>query len=256
MFNTIVNYFGYTFYPIVILFLIAYLVLLVKRNRTETNLSVLIASGFFVLLFPVLYFVCNKIGQGAECYRFFWLFPLNIILGFLVVSLWKHENYDKETGVILLIAIVGFCGNVLFANDISLVAENIYEIPEEMIEICDDINADCLGREVRVVGESEVMICIRQYSSNLCWGYTGRGQMVQADEDEFSSMYIDDTQYRVAMAIGQNQYIDGTDFYDDLKTMDTDYLVVLKDNEVTNRLYENAFDKLYSTEHYEIYKIK
>ena len=256
MLNIIIDYFGHSIYPIVLIVLISYLLFRVWKEKSVVDIAMLVGMAAFILLFPALYFVCSKIGQEAECYRFFWLIPLNLVMAYLVINLWKHENFNKESGMILLFLTAALFGSVLNQRSIIKAPDHLNAIPKEVTEVCDAINADCERNEVRVVGEPEFMIGMRQYASNLCWAYTGRGQMMQAQTDELNESFFDDPQYRIAMAVGQNQYIREDNLFEDFKTLDTQYVVVSNENDIRNHFFEDSFELLIETNGYAIYKVK
>ena len=123
-----------------------------------------------------------------------------------------------------------------------------------MIEIAEMINSEC-EEDVRLIAPSQVMIQIRQYSGNLCWAYTGRGQMMIADDDGVIDSMKEDPQYRLALAVQQGIYLDETVLQGDLESMLVDYVVLTNNSDFANHLSNDILKLIGNTENYSIYKV-
>ena len=75
MLSVLYNYYGKTVY--LMLLILLFLCLWTKRENILAK-KVLVAVTLFCLSFPILYYICEKIGMKDVSYRMFWLIPLSI----------------------------------------------------------------------------------------------------------------------------------------------------------------------------------
>ena len=251
MIGKITSYFGTTCYPLILILFLLYLILSRKNKRSK---QILFSIIVFCFLFPFLYILCNFIGQEAETYRFLWLFPLNCIFAFLAVSICRKTAFDKTVVAMVVCIMILLSGSVLLVPSSIKMPENVYELDDEVIEIAEMINSEC-EEDVRLIAPSQVMIQIRQYSGNLCWAYTGRGQMMIADDDGVIDSMKEDPQYRLALAVQQGIYLDETVLQGDLESMLVDYVVLTNNSDFANHLSNDILKLIGNTENYSIYKV-
>lgn len=251
MIGKITSYFGTTCYPLILILFLLYLILSRKNERSK---QILFSIIVFCFLFPFLYILCNFIGQEAETYRFLWLFPLSCIFAFLSVSICRKTAFDKTVVAMVVCIMILLSGSVLLAPSSIKMPENVYELDDEVIEIAEMINSEC-EEDVRLIAPSQVMIQIRQYSGNLCWAYTGRGQMMIADDDGVIDSMKEDPQYRLALAVQQGIYLDETVLQGDLESMLVDYVVLTNNSDFANHLSNDILKLIGNTENYSIYKV-
>lgn len=251
MIGKITSYFGTTCYPLILILFLLYLILSRKNKRSK---QILFSIIVFCFLFPFLYILCNFIGQEAETYRFLWLFPLSCIFAFLAVSICRKTAFDKTVVAMVVCIMILLSGSVLLVPSSIKMPENVYELDDEVIEIAEMINSEC-EEDVRLIAPSQVMIQIRQYSGNLCWAYTGRGQMMIADDDGVIDSMKEDPQYRLALAVQQGIYLDETVLQGDLESMLVDYVVLTNNSDFANHLSNDILKLIGNTENYSIYKV-
>lgn len=251
MIGKITSYFGTTCYPLILILFLLYLILNRKNERSKQFLFSIIV---FCVLFPFLYIFSNIIGQEAETYRFLWLFPLSCIFAFLAVSICRKTAFDKTVVAMVVCTMILLSGSVLLVPSSIKMPENVYELDDEVIEIAEMINSEC-EEDVRLIAPSQVMIQIRQYSGNLCWAYTGRGQMMIADDDGVIDSMKEDPQYRLALAVQQGIYLDETVLQGDLESMLVDYVVLTNNSDFANHLSNDILKLIGNTENYSIYKV-
>lgn len=252
MVGKVISYFGTTCYPVVLIILIAYLIWNKKSDRSKCVLYALI---LFVIGYPILYIACNRIGQEAETYRFFWIIPLGITWAYGMVFLWRKKKLCLGCGLLLFALTFWMFGFSKIDKDNWSIPDNAYVLSDEIIDLSDMILDDVSGRPAKVIGEPEVMIQIRQYSSDLYWAYTGRGQMVMAQSSNVDEEYSTDFQYRLAMAIQQGIYIDEALLLSDLHGLGAEFIMLSNDNAFVEHLPEGTYSKLGSTKHYSAYKM-
>lgn len=251
MTETITAYFGMTCYPVLLIILLIYLG---RGFRCERKLNILCAVILLGILFPVLYAGCKAIGQGAETYRFFWLVPLSIVAAYLAVEICRKMDFDRLVIGVAAGVMIVVLGSVLFNRSTWKLPQNVYALDKEIVSVAQIIRQDCKDRNVKVIGEPQVLIQLRQYDGNLCWAYTGRGQMVAAEQDEIQDEMRDDPQYRLAMAIQNNNLINEDMLKTDLESLDVDYMVLPDTCEMMQYLPDDFMQLIDQTDHYDIYK--
>ena len=60
-------------------------------------------------------------------------------------------------------------GTPVYSSPLYTPAENIYHVPQEVVDICDAIKVD--GREVMAAFPEEFLLYVRQYSPVVCMPY-------------------------------------------------------------------------------------
>lgn len=245
------SYFETTAYLIVLLLFLVYL--LMHRNDVLLR-HILFAYVIFGVLYPIVYLLCALVGQNAESYRFLWLFPLSVIWAFGMVVLWKHYGESICSFLVLVFITVVVLGTILLSSRTWRGISNEYALDDEVIDIANMIEKE-KDSGARIIGEPQIMVQIRQYSANICWAYTGRDPMVWAGNCEVDETYRDDCQYRLAMAIQQGEYLDEEALESDLRSLDTKYIVISRDNGFVDHLSKESYGLLGTVGQYKIYKM-
>lgn len=143
--------------------------LLVKRREGEK----LFWRSYVLFLFLVIYnpFLIWRLvallGLDDEYYRFLWLIPMTIVLAYsgsrLILDGKKKWRPVYLAGVILAILL---CGKTIFSRSWEWI-ENIYKIPDEVIEICEIIRADSPKEEPCVAADFDLDVLINQYAPDI-----------------------------------------------------------------------------------------
>ncbi len=127
---------------------------------------VLLALYFNPLFCKVLYSVI-----GDEIYyRILWLIPVTTVLAYSITNF--YQNLKGKVKMIFLAAasvMVMISGSFIYQNDHFRKADNLYHIPQTVVEICDAIEVE--GREVMAVFPREMLQYVRQYSAMICMPY-------------------------------------------------------------------------------------
>ena len=251
MLDMITSYFGMTMYPLV---LIIFMIYLMRGFQSEIKKCLCCSILFFLLLLPILYNVCKAIGQGAETYRFFWLLPVSLIVAVLMTDVCRKAPGDPLVIHVMIATCIVSFGTVLFLGDTWKMPDNAYALDDEIVDVARLVNADCKGQDVRIIAEPQVMIQLRQYSGNLCWAYTGRGQMLDATDEEILDHMVDDPQYRLAMAIQQNVILNEDTLKNDMNGLKVNYVILPAESDLPSHFPVDYMNPVEHTKHYEIYK--
>ncbi|MFI3236957.1 MAG: hypothetical protein R3Y47_02875 [Lachnospiraceae bacterium] len=134
-----------------------------------------------ILLTPITYEVITSVVDTDIYYRFFWILPMMPTVAYAMVMLVrKIQPKTKKENAILVLCIAGILvlsGDFVYNNWRFSFAENIYHIPQEIVDVCDAVELE--GREVLVAFPLDQMQYVRQYNAKICMPY-GRDSLVAA----------------------------------------------------------------------------
>ena len=157
---------------LVALYICALLFLFFKEKETYKRVLLVYLPFFIiaVLLLPVTYRVVSTVIDEELYYRFFWMLPMTLVIAYAAVEVYHlyRGKYKKLLALVLALAIIA-CGDFVYDNWRYAKAENIYHIPEEVVEICDLLHTE--GREVMALFPMELMQYVRQYDATICMPY-------------------------------------------------------------------------------------
>lgn len=159
-------------------FMLMYVVALIYLwyfEKDKVKKAVLVTSSvvFAVLfVFPLFsYFFIEKMDELDTYYRFLWLWPTAIVSSyatFLILGRIKK----KWIQIVLFAGLIGcisFGGVYMYEMPTLYKAENAYQIPECVIEMCDDMIIE--GREIEAVFPDEILQYPRLYSAYVVMPY-------------------------------------------------------------------------------------
>lgn len=130
-----------------------------------------------ILFLPVTYRLISNIIDEELYYRFFWLFPMTLTIGYAMIQAYhKYQGRHRRLLAGAMAVVIMICGDFLYDNWRYTRAENKYHIPQSVVELCDFMHAD--QREVMAVVSAELIQYVRQYDSTICMPY-GREILVE-----------------------------------------------------------------------------
>jgi hypothetical protein len=110
-------------------------------------------------------------------YRILWLLPVTVVISYGIVHLFHHlSERKKPIFIILCVGLILVSGRYIYGDVHFQKAENIYHMPQSVVEICDFIAVD--GREVMAAFPKEMIPFVRQYDPTVCMPY---GREVQLE---------------------------------------------------------------------------
>ncbi len=178
----------------IILMLVAsaiYLIVNEQSLKKKIMLGVvplLILVGF---LFPVtkILFVA-AFDEGSDTYyRLLWLIPMYIVIGYAackIIFSFKKSMYQRIAFVVSL-AIIAATGSLVYLSQHITPAENLYHIPQRVIDVCDVIAPADDEPRVRAAFPSDMVHFVRQYDTDILMPY-GR-EMVVTQWDYYNPVY-------------------------------------------------------------------
>ena len=130
-----------------------------------------------VLLLPVTYKVVAMVMDVEVYYRFFWMLPVTLVIAYTAVQVYHMYQGKYRTLVALgLTLVMVLSGDFVYNNWRYSKAENVFHVPQTVVELCDLMHAK--GREVLALFPEELMQYVRQYDSTICLPY-GRNVLVE-----------------------------------------------------------------------------
>ena len=206
-----------------------------KKGATKTitvSFPVYVLLIFFCPLW-IIYF--NKAEDGEVLYRILWMIPMAVIVCFaLIEAVFMLPKKHRTLAFLVAVAVIIISGRYIYSNPHFSKADNQYHVPKEVVEICDDIRIE--GREVRACFPMEFIQYVRQYSPYVCLAY-GRTVLLGSGFNEYSNVE----------EFLAEKVLDMEGFAEELRCVDTPYLVLEKEREMTEKpeTYGFKFVKAY-----------
>ncbi len=165
-----------------------------EKEKWKRILFVYFPLCVLVVFFNPLAFRLVYEFAGEEIYyRILWLLPISMTISYCGVNIiYRLQEKKRLVGVIGYLGLIMVSGKCIYGNPHFSRAENIYHMPEAVVEICDEIVIE--GREVMGVFPKEMLQYVRQYTPLVCMPY-GREELVPqwlADNPMFVLMEEDE----------------------------------------------------------------
>ena len=178
---------------ILLLFLASAIYLIITEQSVKKKimlgiLPLLIFLGFLIPVTKILYVAAFDDGSDTY-YRLLWLVPMYAVIGYaacrLLFSL-KKSMYQR-IGLAVIAAVIAVTGSLVYASQHMSVAENLYHIPQSVVDICDVVAPEEGEPRVRVAFPGELVHFVRQYDTDILMPY-GR-EMVVTQWDYYNPVY-------------------------------------------------------------------
>lgn len=228
-------------------FMLLYIVALIylwtfEKDKVKKAILVTSSVVFAVLfVFPFFSYVfIKKLGEIGTYYRFLWLWPTAIVSSYAAFHLLsrikkKIIQIALFAGLIICISIGGV---YMYDMPTLFKAENVYQIPECVIRMCDDMIIE--GREIEAVFPDEILQYPRLYSAYIVMPY-GFEMLQFQNEDEIHDIMkeIDIDVPRLASLCEQNSI---------------HYIVLNKNRNLSANLSDYNYEFFGSYGDYDVYK--
>ena len=156
-------------------------------------------------------------------------------------------NLKKDSvrrGVLaLIVLIIGVTGSFVYANQYMSVAENLYHIPQNVIDICDLIAPEDGEPRVRAAFPSELVHFVRQYDTDILMPY-GR-EMVVTQWDYYNAVYE---------VMEKPEVIDATALLEATRQTKCHYIVLADSRKINRNLCDLGLNSVASIDGYTIYE--
>ncbi|MGN1180676.1 MAG: hypothetical protein ACI4SD_05620 [Suilimivivens sp.] len=172
-----------------VLTLAAWIYLLVTEKNKKKRILFVYAPVLILLLFlfPVSRKAFVAAGlDGETYYRVLWTIPFGMITA---CGACRFFGRHKRIGLVITSALIILCGNYVYKSGYISKAENLYHIPDTVIEICELIHPEDADEnmQVMVVVPEELVHFVRQYDSDIRMPY-GR-EMIASQWDYYNEVH-------------------------------------------------------------------
>lgn len=170
-----------------ILFLAAIVYLLInEKNRPKRILFIYCPVIVLLLFFNPLFFGIFAYAAEEEIYfRLMWLLPVAVVIAYAAVAIMDALKGKARMGFgITAVLVICVSGKLVYSSPLYSVAENMYHMPQAVVDICDAIEIE--GREVMAAFPDEFLLYVRQYSPVVCMPY-GR-EAITGYYNEFNAL--------------------------------------------------------------------
>lgn len=214
-----------------ILYLLALLLILYAGSRRERTLfipqAVILLITVYNPLFPIL--LDRIFDVNSEYYRFFWITPVVILVPYAAVKLISGAGSHRAVTVVLVAAMFAAGANPVFAGGLKI-SENIYKVPDELIQICEMIHEDSGSEYARVFFEYEYNMEARQYDPRILLCVDREDYLYAVNYSYTEEMLSDDEKpvNRILALLVRNVSMDSEVFCDALEKTGTQYVVLTK----------------------------
>lgn len=228
---------------ITIWFLIALLYLFIKEKRKPIRVMFIYVPVAVLLVFfnPLFISLFYRMADGEIYYRLLWLLPVTPVLAYSTVALYGGLKERAKTVFALGAAfLIMISGSYIYHNEFFQKAENLYHMPQAVVDICDAIEIE--GREVMAVFPAELLQYVRQYSPTVCMPY-GREVIVN------SQYYYNDLYDAM-----EEEIIDAAKVGEWAKRYWCVYIILPSEKEMEGSLRDYAYDFYDEIGGYTLYK--
>lgn len=160
-----------------VLFFVALIfVALSETNRSNRTILLYGSISLLVIIFcPLTYYVYMRYVDVNTYWRFFWLIPVGIGLAYVGTRI---ASTHPQTGLIMMAVVFILGGSFCYTSLPQFrKADNLYQIPEEVIAVADYIReGNSNGEDAKVAVGPEMLPYIRQYDTSIVMPY-GREQL-------------------------------------------------------------------------------
>jgi hypothetical protein len=160
----------------------------IKKKIILGILPLVILAGFLLPVTKIVYVAVFDDGSDTY-YRLLWIIPMYAVIAYgACKALIRMKRASVRRGSFaLMLVIIAVTGSFVYGNQYMSVAENLYHIPQNVIDICDVISPAEGQPRVRAAFPSELVHFVRQYDTDILMPY-GR-EMVVTQWDYYNAVY-------------------------------------------------------------------
>ena len=210
------------------------------RKAVLVYTSVAVLGLFFFPLFS--YFVIDIMGEEEIYYRLLWALPMGIVIAYAAVKFLGaiKKKWLQAILLLLLCAYIAIGGHLIYKSPQFSRAENIYQVPDAVVQICDAIVVP--GREVMAAFPAELVPYVRQYSAFVVmpYGYDSLVERWGLGEDLEVEMSKDVSDAKLLSELAMEE---GCHF-----------LVINQNHVIAGDLADYDYTLILQTEGYDVYK--
>ena len=183
--------------------------------------------------------IYNKLDEGTY-YRLLWLLPTTLVIAYTAC---KIIDTHTRLGVIVMAVILALSGTIVYAGSNVSIAENEYNLPDEVIELADMVKPDEGRERVWAAFPPLLVHYVRQYTTDIMLPF-GRDSLVDhwnAPMNPLFDLYMEPTMDAAKLS----EY--ATKYY-------CNYVIVEKSKKVIGDIEANNFEYVGETANYTVYQ--
>lgn len=230
---------------IVIWYLAATIYLAFTEKRKPIRIMFVYMPCMVLLIYfnPYVTWLVSKYIDYEIYYRILWLLPMTAVIAFAVVEIYGRLQKQKKVWFAVVAAgLIMVSGSFVYRDGFFKKAENMYHIPQNVVDICDAIKVE--GREVMAVFPKEMLQYVRQYSPVVCMPYGRDVTVEQWDFIEDNALYN----------LMESDEIEAQRLAELAREAWCAYIILPEDKKLQGSLETYDFDKFGQVDGYVIYK--
>lgn len=176
------------------LIVIWYLAATLYLALTEKKKSIRVMFVYMPIMVLLIYFnpavtwLVSEYIDYEIYYRMLWLLPVTAVLALTIVRICgRLEGIKRLVFGFAAAGLIMVSGSFVYRDNLFQKAENIYHVPQTVVDICDAIKVE--GREVMAVFPKEMVQYVRQYSPVVCMPYGREVTVERWDLMEDNELY-------------------------------------------------------------------
>ncbi len=214
-----------------------------KKKILLGILPIVILAGFLLPVTKIVYVAAFD--ESDTYYRVLWLVPMYVVIGYAVCKLVFSfgSKMKQRIALVAALVVVVISGHLVYLNQYMSVAQNLYHIPQHVIDICDVIAPADGEDRVRAAFPSELVHFVRQYDTNILMPY-GR-EMVVTQWDYYNPVYE---------VMEKPEVIEAEELLDATRQTGCRYIVLAKDRKIDKNLATLGLKLISTVDKYNIYE--
>ena len=215
----------------------------VEKNKENRRLLVAFPICILLVFFcPLIIILLEKLSEEDVFWRMLWSVPVLCIIAYAsIVFIRKLEGIKRYLSILGILVIIVISGDYLYNNPNYQKAENLENIPSEVIEICDQVIVE--GREVMACFPAEMLMYVTQYTDYIKMPY-GREVFLKPDGINMGNLLYD---------LVEKEEVDAKELSDSLRNASCYFVVLRKSTILKGNLEKENWNKYYEAEEYVVY---
>jgi hypothetical protein len=239
-------FFGNPVYGILFLASAVYITVVEKDLKKRIVLGILplvVLAGFLLPITKIVYVAAFDEGSDTY-YRILWLIPMYVVMGYAACRLAFSfgKKWTQRVVLVAVLAVAALAGSLVYVNQYVQVAENLYHIPQNVIDICDEIAPAEGESRVRAAFPSELVHFVRQYDTDILMPF-GR-EMVVTQWDYYNQVYD---------VMEKPEVIDAEALLEATRATKCSYIVLAADRKIDGDLVDKGLLVVKKIDNYIIY---
>lgn len=142
-----------------------------EKEKEKRLLFIYMPLGILIIFFnPLMAKMIYKFADENIYFRLLWLLPVTTTISYSVTKLAVITKGKIRIAVLTVSAVlIMFGGRLVYTDSNYSVAENVYHMPQTVVDICDELVIP--GREIQVAFPTEMLVYVRQYTALIVMPY-------------------------------------------------------------------------------------